>query len=78
MEKHSVTVYSTDTCPFCVMAKEYLTEKGVEYKDVNVGRDHAAAREMVEKSGQMGVPVIDIDGTIVVGFRPDVFDHLLA
>ena len=78
MEKHSVTVYSTQTCPYCVLAKKYLKSKGVEYKDVDVGVDQAAAMEMVKKSGQMGVPVIDIDGKIVIGFRQEVLEGLLA
>jgi glutaredoxin len=60
------------------MAKEFFTNKGVEYKDVNVASDQSAAEEMVKKSGQMGVPVIDIDGKIIVGFRPDVFEKFLA
>jgi glutaredoxin-like YruB-family protein len=76
--KHTITIYSTPTCPYCVMAKEFFTNKGVEFKDLNVGADNAAAEEMVKKSGQMGVPVIDIDGKIVVGFRPDVFEKFLA
>lgn len=61
-------VYSTPTCPYCKMAKEYFDEKGVAYEEVNVAADPARADEMVRKSGQMGVPVIDIDGTIIVGF----------
>lgn len=77
MKKH-VIVYSTPTCPYCVKAKDYLKEKGVEYQDVDVSSDRAAAMEMIEKSGQMGVPVIDIGGDIVVGFQPKVFDQLLA
>jgi glutaredoxin len=60
------------------MAKNYFKNKGVEYKDIDVGVDENAAREMVAKSGQMGVPVIDIDDNIIVGFRPDVFEHLLS
>ena len=77
MKKHNVKVYSTATCPYCVMAKDYFKENGVEFKDVDVGRDREAAKEMIEKSGQMGVPVIDIDGNILVGFQPDVFKSLL-
>lgn len=76
MEK-SVTVYSTPTCPYCVRAKEYLRARGVNYRDVDVSRDRAAAMEMIQKSGQMGVPVVDIGGEIVVGFQPKVFDKLL-
>lgn len=78
MKQNSVIVYSTPTCPYCVMAKNYFKKAGVEYTDVDVSRDENAAREMVMKSGQMGVPVIDINGDIVVGFRPDVFEHLLS
>ncbi len=64
----SVTVYSTPTCPYCHMVKDYLKESKVEFVDVNVAEDQAQAQAMVEKSGQMGVPVIDINGTIIVGF----------
>ncbi len=74
---HSVTVYSTPTCPYCVYAKDYLYEKGVTFTDVDVSSSREKAQEMIEKSGQMGVPVIDIDGTILVGFQPDAFDALL-
>ncbi len=59
------------------MVKDFLIEKGVSFKDVDVGRDRTAAMEMVQKSGQMGVPVIDVGGEIVVGFRPDVLEKLL-
>ena len=78
MKDHKVIVYSTTTCPYCVYAKKYLTEKGVSFEDKNVGLDRVAAQEMVQKSGQMGVPVIDIDGEIVVGFQPEVFAQLLS
>lgn len=68
-----ITVYSTSWCGFCHMAKAYFDKLGVKYKDVNVENDMAAAKTAVEKSGQMGVPVIDIDGTIIVGFdRPRI------
>lgn len=63
-----VTIYSTPTCPYCVMAKEFFKEKGIEYTDYNVAEDQDKAKEMIKKSGQMGVPVIDIDGEIMVGF----------
>ena len=77
MNKHNVIVYSTPTCPYCVMAKKYLTDKGQEFKDVDVSQDMASAREMVEKSGQMGVPVIDIDGELTVGFDKERISKLL-
>ena len=63
-----VKVYSTPACPYCHMAKDFLKEKGVEFEDIDVSKDHDAAHEMIEKSGQMGVPVLDIDGNIIVGF----------
>jgi glutaredoxin-like YruB-family protein len=78
MTAKNVTVYSTPTCPYCVRAKEYLTKKGVVYKDVNVAVDRAAAQEMVQKSGQMGVPVITVDGKVIIGFDQRELDRLLV
>jgi len=63
-----IKVYSTPTCPWCVKLKEFLDEKKVEYEDVDVSVDHDAAKKMIEKSGQMGVPQIEINGKIIVGF----------
>lgn len=63
-----VIVFSTPTCSFCNMAKKYFREKGIKFNDVDVSKDPAAARDMVSRSGQQGVPVIDIGGKIVVGF----------
>ncbi|MBI4762401.1 MAG: glutaredoxin family protein [Chloroflexota bacterium] len=63
-----VIIFTTPTCSFCNMAKKYFREKGIKFKDVDVSRDPAAARDMVRRSGQQGVPVIDIGGKIVVGF----------
>lgn len=77
-KEHNIIVYSTISCPWCHKAKEFLKEKGVAYKDVNVGADQEAANEMVEKSGQMGVPVIDIDGKIIVGFDKEELEKALA
>ncbi len=71
-----VIVYSTPTCPYCTMTKNFFKENKVEFEDVNVAEDRARGQEMVNKSGQMGVPVIDIDGKIVVGFQPKVFEQL--
>jgi len=73
----SVIVYSTPTCPFCHKAKEYLTEKSVKFEDVNVAEDTARQQEMIEKSGQMGVPVLDVNGTIIVGFDKAKIDAAL-
>ncbi|MBI4974361.1 MAG: glutathione S-transferase N-terminal domain-containing protein [Candidatus Omnitrophica bacterium] len=64
----SVTVYSTPTCPFCVRAKQFLKDNKIAFKDIDVSLDQVKADEMIKKSGQMGVPVLDIDGKIIVGF----------
>ncbi len=66
----SVTVYSTPSCPYCVMVKDFLKKKNVSFQDFDVSRDEAKAMEMVKKSGQMGVPVIDVGGKIFVGYQP--------
>ncbi len=75
--ENKVIVYSTPTCPYCIMAKNYFRDMGVAYTDYNVAEDQAKAEEMIQKSGQMGVPVIDINGKILVGFQPQVFAQLL-
>lgn len=72
-----VVVFSTPTCSFCTMAKKYFHDKGVKFTDIDVSRDQTAARDMVRRSGQMGVPVIDIGGKIVVGFNRPQIDQLL-
>ena len=64
----SVKVYSTPTCPFCQRVKQYLKDNSVEFEDIDVSADQERVKEMVQKSGQMGVPVVDIEGDIVVGF----------
>ncbi len=63
-----VTVYSTSTCPYCNKAKQFLKDNGVEFESIDVSVNQEKAQEMVDKSGQMGVPVLDIDNEIVVGF----------
>ncbi len=63
-----VIVYSTEFCPWCRRTKEFFKEHGIKYKDIDVGKDAKKAEEMIKKSGQQGVPVIDIEGKIVVGF----------
>ena len=64
----SVKIYSTPTCPWCAKVKAFLKEHNVAFTDIDVSKNKSAAEEMVKKSGQMGVPVIDIDGKILVGF----------
>jgi glutaredoxin-like YruB-family protein len=73
-----VLVFSTPTCSFCNMAKKYFREKGVKFTDIDVSRDQTAARDMVRRSGQMGVPVIDIGGKIIVGFDRPKINSLLG
>ncbi len=73
-----VVVFSTPTCSFCNMAKGYFREKGIKFPDIDVSRDQAAARDMVRRSGQMGVPVIDIGGKIVVGVKRPQINTLLG
>ncbi len=73
-----VKVYSTQTCPYCTMAKRYLDSKGLKYAEIDVSRDHAAAQEMISKSGQMGVPQIEINGEMVVGFDKNGIESAIA
>jgi glutaredoxin-like YruB-family protein len=63
-----VIVYSTDSCPFCTMAKDFLKHKKVKFDEVNVAEDEGKLQEMLKKSGQTGVPVLDIGGEIIIGF----------
>lgn len=76
--EHEVIVYTTPTCPWCQAVKEYLAERGIPYEEVDVAADMEAAMEMVRKSGQMGTPVVEIDGEIVVGFDRGRLDYLLG
>ena len=78
MTKPKVKVYSTSMCPWCRRTKDFLKEKGVEFEDINVGADQKAAEEMIEKSGQMGVPVTEINGKIIVGFDQEEIEKALA
>jgi glutaredoxin-like YruB-family protein len=71
-----VIVFSTPTCSFCTAAKHYFRQQGIQFRDVDVSRDPAAARDMVRRSGQQGVPVIDIGGKIVVGFDRSKINQL--
>ena len=78
MADKKVVIYSTPTCPYCKRAKDYLSRKGIPFVDRNVAQDRDAAKEMIQKSGQMGVPVITIDGEVVVGFNQTLLDRLLS
>jgi len=73
----TVIIYTTPTCPYCVMTRMFLREHGVSYLEKNVASDSAAAKEMIEKSGQMSVPTVDINGEIIVGFDRDAIKKAL-
>ncbi len=73
-----VEIYSTPTCVYCNSAKQFFTEHGVSYSEYNVATDLPKRQEMVEKSGQLGVPVIAIDGEITVGFDEARLSKLLG
>ena len=68
MSTKVVTVYSTPTCPWCKKTKSFLEGNGIAFQDINVGADRTAREEMVHRTGQMGVPVIEVDGEITVGY----------
>ena len=73
MNDAKITVYSADWCAFCHAAKDYLTKLGVKFTEKNVEENFAYAEEAVKKSGQTGIPVLDIDGEIIIGFdRPRI------
>lgn len=76
-KQNKVIVYSTQSCPYCVMVKDYLRNKGIAFEDVDVGANREKAMEMIQKSGQMGVPVIDINGQVIVGFNKMAIDAAL-
>jgi len=66
----SVQVYSTPSCPYCTMVKSFLKKKQIPFEEYDVSRDQRRAEEMIRKSGQMGVPVVDVNGRVLVGYRP--------
>ncbi len=69
MAKHEVTIYSTSTCHYCTVAKDFFRSHNIEYTEYNVGLDAEKRMEMVDLTGQMGVPVIVVDGVATVGFN---------
>lgn len=77
MEK-KVKVYSTPTCVYCITLKEFLREKGIEFEEVDVSLNEEAAREMIMKTGQMGVPVVEIGEEVIVGFDRDKITQALG
>ena len=73
-----IKVYGTPTCPWCHRVKEYLESKKIEFEDVDVSTNQEATQEMVKKSGQMGVPQIEINGKMIVGFEQEALDKEIA
>lgn len=72
-----VKIYTTPTCPYCAMAKDFLRKHEVAFEEINVADDREGAIEMISKSGQMGVPVLDIGGTVIVGFNKEAVKKAL-
>jgi glutaredoxin-like YruB-family protein len=73
----AISIYTTPTCSYCNLAKQYFRENRIPFTEYDVSRDQRRADEMVRKSGQMGVPVIDIHGKIIVGFnKPEIERNL--
>ncbi|MEK7655879.1 MAG: glutaredoxin family protein [Patescibacteria group bacterium] len=74
----TIKLYTTKTCPYCKLAKDFLNEKGTSFTEIDVAEDPAAANEMVKLSGQMGVPVIDVDGKVIVGWNKAALEEALG
>lgn len=72
-----VRVFSTKMCPYCLTLKEFLKEKNIEFEDIDVAENAEARKEMIEKSGQMAVPIVEIDGEIIIGFDKEKISKLL-
>lgn len=74
----NVTIYTTPTCVYCKMTKNFFLDHNIQYTEKNVAQDAEAREQMIQKSGQMGVPVVDIDGKIVIGFDQEQLSELLG
>lgn len=73
----NIKIYSTPSCPYCKMAKQFLKDNNIDFLDIDISNNRQEASKMVEISGQMGVPVLDIDGTIIIGFnKPEIMKAL--
>ena len=73
-----VTVYSTPTCPYCIKTKQFLKDNNVNFENIDVSSNQEKAQEMIDKSGQMGVPVLDIEGDIITGFDKPAIQKALS
>ncbi len=76
-KKAAVKIYSTSTCPWCVKVKDFLKEHKVAYEDINISTDEKARAEMFDKSGQFGVPVVEIGNDIIIGFNREALKKSL-
>lgn len=74
---NDITVYTTSTCPYCTMVKNFLTQKGIEFKEINVQLDPIAANRLVQTTGEMGVPQTNINGEWVLGYDPNKIENLI-
>jgi len=74
----TVKIYSTPICPWCIRTKQFLKDNNITFEDIDVSNNQQAAEEMVQKSGQMGVPVLDIDGEIIAGFDKERIKQALG
>jgi len=77
-KEHKIILFQSHTCPWCHKVRDFFKEHNVKYKPVFVDEDQKAAEEMIEKSGQMGVPVIEIDGDIIIGYNPNALAKALG
>ncbi len=77
LKRPGITLYTTPSCPYCHVTKEFLKKHKFPYKEIDVSKNNAAAREMIQKSGQVGVPVIDIKGQIIIGFDQPALERIL-
>jgi glutaredoxin-like YruB-family protein len=73
-----VSIYTTPACPYCKRAKEYFAQKGIKYTEIDVAGDREKAKEMIQKSKQMGIPVITVDDEVIVGFNQGKLESLLS
>ena len=74
----NVKIYSTPICPYCIGVKQFLKDNNIDFEDIDVSADQAAADEMVKKSGQMGVPVLEVNGQIITGFDKEAINKALG
>ena len=72
-----IKIYSTPTCVYCKTLKAYLKKNNIDFEDIDVSKDEKQLQKMIKDSGQMGVPVVDIDGEIIIGFDKEKIDKLL-